>query len=92
MKTRDEDIRDLASNAKDQCEALLDKMEAVIDGLDNEGEPEDERLCDIGKNRNGHSQMVFAAPGTTDQRTVVYVDGILALAKLLNGELQVQND
>lgn len=34
MKTRDEAIRDLADQAADQCEALANKMTAVIDGED----------------------------------------------------------
>lgn len=88
MKTRDQAIRDLADHAKDQCEALADKMTSVIDGMDENGDPEDERLCGISHDRD-RAILVFAEPDTTGQRTVVYVDAILALAKLLNGEVQV---
>lgn len=93
MKTRDEAIRNLADHAKDQCEALSRKMGAVIDGLDDEGEQEDEKLRGIGRDRSGRAQLVFAPYGPAlGQRTIVYVDAILALAKLLNGEVQVQDD
>lgn len=92
MKTRDEVIRDLAERAQDQCEALFDKMYAVIDGVDDEGDLEDERLCGIGRDGDGRFQMVFAAIGAPrGRRTIVYVDAILALAKLLNGEVQVND-
>ena len=92
MKTRDEATRDLADHAKDQCEALADKMEGVIDGVDMDGCGDAERLCGITRDRDGRSMLAFAEPGTTGQRTVVYVDAILALAKLLNGEVQVGDD
>ena len=92
MKTRDEAIRDWADHAKDQCEALADKMEGVFSGWGEEGDPEAERLCGIRNDRDGRAQLVFAEPGITNRRTVVYVDAILALAKLLNGEVQVGDD
>jgi len=92
MKTRDEAIRDLADDAKHQCEALFDKMDVIIDGYDFDGERDEEALCGITRDRDGRSMLAFAAPGTTGQRTVVYVDAILALAKLLNSEVQVQDD
>jgi len=94
MKTRDEAIRDLADHAGDQCEALTEKMEAVVDGFgfDFDDERDREALCGITRDRDGRSMLAFAEPGTTGQRTVVYVDAILALAKLLNGEVQVQDD
>jgi len=38
MKTRDEAIRDLAELASEQCEALTEKMEVIIDGFDFDGE------------------------------------------------------
>jgi len=91
MKTRDEAIRDLAELASDQCEALTEKMEAVLDGFDFDGERDREALCGITRGRGGCFMLVFAEPGTTGQRTVVYVDAILALAKLLNSEVQVQD-
>lgn len=92
MKTRDEAIRDLADHAKDQCAVLSEKMDDVISGVDVDGCGDAERLCGIGRDREGRSQLVFAEPGTNGQRTVVYVDAILALAKLLNGEVQVGDD
>lgn len=91
MKTRDEAIRDLADHAKAQCEVLADKMGGVINGFDWEGEPDSDILCGITRDRDGRSILVFAEPGTTGRRTVVSVDAILALAKLLNGEVQVSN-
>jgi len=92
MKTRDEAIRDLADRAGDQCEALTEKMEAVVDGFDFDGDRDREVLCGITRDRDGRSMLAFAEPGTTGQRTIVYVDAILSLAKLLNGEVQVQDD
>jgi hypothetical protein len=92
MKTRDEAILDLADHAKSQCEVLKEKMEVVVNGFDFDGERDREALCGITRDRDGRSMLAFAEPGTTGQRTVVYVDAILALAKLLNGEVQVQDD
>lgn len=92
MKTRDEAIRDWAERAQNQCEALAEKMDGVVSGWGEEGDPEAEHLCGIGRDRDGRSMLVFAEPGNVRQRTVVYVDAILALAKLLNGEVQVGND
>lgn len=89
MKTRDEAIRDWAERAQDQCEALYSKMESVVSGFDEEGDEEFERLCGIGKDDDNRAILIFAEPGVTRQRTVIYVDAILALAKLLNGEVQV---
>jgi hypothetical protein len=90
MKTRDEAIRDLAERARDQAEALYEKMESIVEGYDVEGEIELDQLCGIGKDSDGRAQMVFAEPGVTNgNRFVVYLDCILALAKLLNGEVQV---
>ena len=91
MKTRDEAIRDLADQASDQCEALANKLTALIDGEDDDGEHEPERLCGISRDAAGRSCLIFAEhdPGQSP-RTVVYVDAILALAKLLNGEVQVR--
>jgi hypothetical protein len=93
MKTRDEAIRDLAERAKDQAEALYEKMDAIATGFDNEGDPEMDQLCGIGKDRDGRAQMIFAEQGAPrGHRFVVYVDCILALAKLLNGEVQVPSE
>jgi len=89
MKTRDEAIRDLAERASDQCEALTEKMEAVVDGFDFDDEADREALCGILLDGfDGRSMLVFAEPGTTGQHTVVYVDAILALAKLLNSQVR----
>lgn len=91
MKTRDEAIRDLAERAQDQAQALYEKMAAITEGYDIEGEPELDQLCGIGKDQDGRAQMIFAEPrAPRGHRFVVYVDCILALAKLLNGEVQVQ--
>lgn len=92
LKTRDEAIRDLAYGAKDQCEALEEKMIAVIEGMDEDGCPDDERLCGIGRDDKGRAMLVFAEPGVVGRRSIVYVDDILALAKLLNGEVQVGDE
>jgi len=51
MKTRDEAIRDLADHAKDQCEALFEKMTTVVDGFDFDGERDNEALCGITRDR-----------------------------------------
>ena len=93
MKTRDEAIRDLAERARDQAEALYEKMESITSGYDIEGDPELDQLCGIGKDRDGRAQMIFAEQGAPNgHRSVVYVDCILALAKLLNGEVQVPSE
>ena len=93
MKTRDEAIRDLAERARDQAEALYEKMASIAEGFDLEGNPEFDQLCGIGKDRDGRAQMIFAEQGApTGNRFVVYVDCILALAKLLNGEVQVPSE
>lgn len=91
MKTRDEAIRDLADQSYDQCNALANKLTAVIDGEDDDGETELEGLCGITKDSKGRACLIFAEHDPSQSpRTVVYVDAILALAKLLNGEVQVQ--
>lgn len=92
MKTRDEAIRDLADHAMDQCEALVEKMTAIIDEMDAEGEPEFEKVCGINRDRDGRSQMVFAEPGATRQRSIVYIDAILGLARMLNGDVRLKDD
>ena len=88
MKTRDESIRDLADRAADQCEALANKLTAVIDGEDDDGELETETLRGIALDK-GRCGLVFS-DDSANGRTWIYVDAILALAKLLNGEVQVQ--
>ena len=91
MKSRDEAIRDIADRAADQCEALANKLTAVIDGEDDDGETEIEGLCGIGRDSGGRSCLIFAEHDPSQSpRTIVYVDAILGLAKLLNGEVQVQ--
>ena len=93
MKTRDEAIRDLADSAAGQCEDLANKLTAVIDGEDDGGETELEGLCGIAKDRDGRSCLIFAEHDPSQSpRTIVYVDSILALAKLLNGEVPVKYD
>jgi len=92
MKTRDEVIRDLAYHAQDQCDALNDKMTFIISGYDEDNERDEEALCGITRDRDNRSMLAFAKSGTTEAITIVYVDAILALAKLLNGEVQVQDD
>ena len=88
MKTRDEAIRDIADRAADQCEALANKLTAVIDGEDDDGERDDDVLRGIAFD-NGRAGLVFSSD-SANGRTWVYVDAILDLAKLLNGEVQVQ--
>lgn len=88
MKTHDESIRDLADRAADQCEALANKLTAVIDGEDDDGQPETETLRGIALDK-GRAGLVFS-DDAENGRTWVYVDAILALAKLLNGEVQVE--
>jgi len=94
MKTRDEAIRDLADSAKDQCEALADKMTAVINEMDDYGNPEPDVLRGIAKHEHfGRAILVFTADDAPKgHRHVIYVDDILALAKLLNGEVQVRDE
>lgn len=89
MKTRDEAIRDTADRAADQCQALADKLTAVIDGEDEDGDEESETLRGIAVD-HGRAGLVFAQDGASG-RTWVYVDAIIALAKLLNGEVQLQD-
>lgn len=90
MKTRDEAIRDIADRASDQCEALANKLTAVIDGEDEDGGEELEVLRGIALD-NGRAGLVFEQNGMHG-RTWIYVDAILALAKLLNGEVQIPQD
>jgi len=93
MKTRDEAIRDLADEAKDQCKSLADKMTAVINEMDDEGEPETDVLRGISKDFDGRAMLVFTADDAPKgHRHLIYVDDILALAKLLNGEVQVRDE
>lgn len=87
MLTRDEHIRDLADRAADQCEALANKLTAVIDGEDEDGEPETETLRGIADDK-GRAGLIFAEDGANG-RTWVYVDAILALARVIKGEPEV---
>lgn len=89
MKTRDEAIRDLADRASDQCEALANKLTSVIDGEDDDGDEDFEMLHGIATEK-GRAGLVFTQDGASG-RTWVYVDAILDLAKLLNGEVQVSD-
>lgn len=92
LTTRDEAIRDLADRAEDQCRALGDKLTAILDGEDDDGEEDTEALRGITRDKTGRSALIFSEDGATNRRTWVYVDAILALAKLLNGEVQVTVD
>ena len=89
LKTKDEAMRDMADDAKAQCEVLGDKLTDMLDGIDEAGEVENDRLCGITKDSKGRAMLVFAEPGERGRRTVVYVDSILALARLLSGEHQI---
>jgi len=64
----------------------------VIDEMDDDGEPEHEKLRGIGRDPDGRSMLVFQEPGVIRRRSVVFVDDILAVAKLLNGEVQVRDE
>lgn len=89
MKTRDEAIRDMADRAADQCEVLANKLTAIIDGEDEDGEADADRLRGIGYDK-GRAGLIFAEDGVDHARTWVYVDAILALAKLLRGEVHME--
>ena len=84
LTTLDEMMRDLADRAADQCEALANKLTAVIDGEDEEGEDETEALRGIAKDKD-RAGLIFAEHDGSGARTWIYVDAILALAKLING-------
>jgi len=88
--TKDEAIRDLAERAEVECWDLAAKMNAIIEGWDGYGDPETQRLCGIGRDKAGRAQLVFSEYGETNPRTVLYVDAILTLARLLNGEPHVE--
>ncbi len=79
LTTLDEMMRDLADRAADQCEALANKLTAVIDGED-----ETETLRGIAKDKD-RAGLIFAEHDGNGARTWIYVDAILALAKLING-------
>lgn len=91
LKPLDEHYRDLAEQAASQAEALAAQMNAVVDGEDEDGEPCRDRLCGVGW-REGRSVLLFAEPGVTNGRQVIYVDAILALARLIDREHQVSEE
>ena len=90
LKTIDEHYRDLADRAEQQCAELGNQMTAIIDEADDDGEPYAEKLCGIGRDKDGRAQLVFADPdGSTNRRTILYVDSIIELAKLLMRERNI---
>ena len=90
LKTKDEVIRDLADQARDQSDALGAKMTAILSGIDEDGDEDLDRICGITRDKDGRSMLVFAEYGATTRRFVIYVDSILALAKMLNGEHMIE--
>ena len=89
MKTLDEHYRALADSACAQAEELEQMFMDIIDGRDEEDEPCLVRLCGIRQEPDGRSVMVFAEPGVTHARQIIYVDAILALADLIKREVNV---
>lgn len=79
LKARDESLRDLAEQGCDRREGY-------------ESEPEPDCLSDIGRDADEGSSAVFAEIWAEGRRFPIYVDAILALAKLLNGELQERDE
>jgi hypothetical protein len=82
MLTLDERMRDLADRAADQCEALANKLTAVLDGIDEDGDDEAETLRGLGSDK-GRAGLIFSEDGVSQRRTWIYVDAILALANLI---------
>lgn len=91
LTTRDEAMRDLADRAADQAEALANKLTAVIDEVDEDGEAEDETLRGLALDPDGRETLVFAADGVSQRRTRIYVDAILKLARLIKGEPRLED-
>ena len=91
MKTREQTIEMLAERAADQCNALAEKFRAIIDGEDNEGEEENERLCGLGLDMLDRTSFIFADPCLPRRRTVISVDAILSLSKIISSEVQVDD-
>ena len=85
MTPIDERMRDLADRAADQCEALANKLTAILDGVDEDGDDEPETLRGFGRDKD-RVGLIFAEDGVSHRRTWVYVDAILALANLINRE------
>ena len=92
LKTKDEAIRDIADEAKDQCESLTNKLSDVLEGFDEDGEADKDRLCGIAKDKTGRSMLVFSEYGQPGRRYVVYVDKILSLARILNSEHRLEDE
>lgn len=91
MKTREQIIEYLAEQAEEQCNLLAAKFRAIADGYDDEGEEETERLCGFGEAMDNRPAMIFSDPyAGARQRTVICVDAILELAKIINGEVRVE--
>jgi hypothetical protein len=90
MKTSDEVIYDLVVRAAVQCGALSIKLSAVINQEDQSGNIENEVSRGISRNNN-RAFMIFAEPGATNHGTLIFVDAILDLARLLNDEHQAGN-
>lgn len=84
MLTLDERMRDLADRAADQCEALANKLTAVLDGID-----EAETLRGLGSDK-GRAGLIFSEDGVSQRRTWIYVDAILALADLIRRKPEVK--
>lgn len=89
MLTLDERMRDLADRAADQCEALANKLTAILDGVDEDGEDEPETLRGLATDK-GRLGLIFAEAGVSHRRTWIYVDAILALANLIRREPEVK--
>jgi hypothetical protein len=85
MTPIDERMRDLADQAADQCEALANKLTAILDGVDEDGEDEPETLRGLATDK-GRLGLIFAEGGVSHRRTWIYVDAILALSEMIKRE------
>jgi len=85
MTPIDERMRDLADQAADQCEALANKLTAILDGVDEDGEDEPETLRGLVTDK-GRLGLIFAEGGVSHRRTWIYVDAILALSEMIKRE------
>ncbi len=81
----------LAGGRAGEGNGVAEKVRGVIEGEDNEGEEENERWCGLGLDMRDRTSFIFADPCLPRRRTVISVDAILSLAKIISSEVQVDD-
>ena len=89
MRTIDDHYLSLARRCAATAEIIETKFTAIVDGEDEDGEPETECLIGIRTDRHGVRWMVFSDPDVKGRATSISVDAILDLANLIRMERQV---